>query len=140
VTTNNLLDRVNREPAPGWKPNPGDAIIGTVVDLDSMTSDYGDPYPVVVIAGDDGTETSLHCFHSVLRREVAQKQVRPGDRLAVKYLGTHESRTGGKPYEAYRVAVEKSAQNIAVEAAAAAVAARTVATVTDEPDDGDPPF
>ena len=47
--------------AEAWKPEPGDKLIGTVVDLDERDSAYGDePYPIVTVQNDDGNELAFH--------------------------------------------------------------------------------
>ena len=89
--------------AEAWKPNPGDTLIGVVVDIDSRTTEYG-TYPIVTIRDDDGAEFAVHAFHTVLRNEFAKRPPRLGERLGIKYLGKSD-----RGYEGYRVAWEKAA-------------------------------
>jgi hypothetical protein len=48
-----LLERLNNDYAPGWKPKPGDSIVGEVVGLSERTSDY-QTYGIVTVRQDDG--------------------------------------------------------------------------------------
>jgi hypothetical protein len=106
--TSSLVDRLERGTAAGWRPGVGDSIVGVVVDLDETLSNYGEGvYPVLTIARDsDGTEVAVHCFHSVLKGEVAKKRPQVGDRIGIKYLGIPE----GKRYELYRLVLERTVQ------------------------------
>lgn len=101
-----LTDRLARD-YPGWRPEPGDIIEGTLDAIKTGEGDYG-PYPLYELALDDGTGISLHAFHSVLRNELAT--ARPGDRIAVQYVGL-KPRKNGKPYESYKVALEQTPAN-----------------------------
>jgi hypothetical protein len=96
-----LADRLDSD-AEAWRPEPGDRVIGTVIDVDSRTSEFG-TYPIVVIETDDGNEISIHGFHTVLKNEFARRPPQPGERIGVKYLGKNAK--GG--YEAYRVVFDK---------------------------------
>ncbi len=103
--SSSLADRLQRGAAPGWRPEVGDAVIGTVVDIDEALSNFGEGvYPVITIArDDDSTEVAVHAFHTVLKHEVAKKRPQVGDRIGIKYLGVPQ----GKKYEAYRVLLER---------------------------------
>jgi hypothetical protein len=91
--------------AEAWKPEPGDKLIGVVVDLDERDSAYGDePYPIVTVETDDGSELALHAFHTVARNELAKQRPVVGDRIGIAYYGMKD----GKSYESYRVIVEKA--------------------------------
>ena len=91
--------------AEAWKPEPGDKLIGTVVDLDERDSAYGDePYPIVTVETDDGNELAFHAFHTVARNELAKQRPAIGDRIGIAYHGKQD----GKNYESYRVIVERA--------------------------------
>ena len=90
--------------AEAWKPEPGDKLIGTVVDLDERDSAYGDePYPIVTVQDDDGNELAFHAFHTVARNELAKQRPAIGDRIGIAYHG----KKNGKNYESYRVIVDR---------------------------------
>lgn len=96
-----LEDELNQEFAPAWRPDPGDTIIGRVVDLQQRTGDW-DPYWVVTLELDDGEREAVHAFHFVLAEELRKIRPQVGHRIAIKYLGKPD----GKRYENYRVATE----------------------------------
>ena len=98
-----ITERLNRDTAPGWRPEPGDEIIGAVIAVDVASSKYNGNYPVVTVLTEDGQEVAVHGFHSVLKSEFQRKQPRINDTLGVKYVGIPE----GKKYEHYRVVVER---------------------------------
>lgn len=98
----NLEDRLDK-PTTAWKPAPGDKIIGTVLELDTLESKFSGSYPLVVIETDDGEGNAIHAFHTVLRSELARKRPAIGDRLGIKYFGRDED--GG--YEMYRVILDR---------------------------------
>jgi hypothetical protein len=104
--TRTLQDRLDAS-AEAWRPNPGDKLIGTVVDVDLRASDYGDPYPIVTVQRDDGTEAAFHGFHTVARRELAKKQPQFGDQIGIKYVGKGEpAKPGMSGAELYKIVVE----------------------------------
>ena len=117
-TSRSLEDRLDSA-ATGWKPNPGDRLVGTVIDVDSRDGDYG-VYPIVTVQTDNGDEIAIHAFHTVLRREFAKRQPQPGERIGVKYLGKSD-----KGYESYKIVWENVVppdwSRIGVEAEAEAV-------------------
>lgn len=101
------IDRLLDSEIPGWKPEPGDKLVGTVVNLETggEGSTFGS-YPLLTIALDGSGELLMvHAFHSVLRRELSRKSVGMGDRLGIKYIGVREGGEFGK-FESYRVVVQ----------------------------------
>ncbi|HXF37410.1 MAG TPA: hypothetical protein VNO17_09545 [Actinomycetota bacterium] len=96
-----LAERIDSFPE-AWRPNPGDKLIGTVVEIGERASDYGGSYPVVTVLADDGREVVFHAFHTVAKSELARQRPEIGDRIGVKYFGRDEERK----YERYRVVVE----------------------------------
>lgn len=98
-----LEDRLNQEAAPGWRPEPGEQLVGTIVEISSATGDFGE-YPLLVVEKTDGTgDVAVHCFHTVLKSEVAAKRPSEGDKIGIKYLGIPT----GKKYESYRVVLDR---------------------------------
>ncbi len=94
--------------AEAWKPKPGDKLVGTVVDVDLRDSDYGDPYPIVTVEREDGTEAAFHGFHTVARRELAKKRPQVGDRIGIGYHGKAEpAKPGMSGAELYKIVVER---------------------------------
>lgn len=98
-----LEDRLDEFPK-GWRPKPGDKLVGVVTGIDVRDGDYG-RYPVVTVETEDG-EIAVHAFHTVLKRELARQRPRPGERIGIAYHGRDE----GKGYERYRLAVDREAE------------------------------
>ena len=98
------------DPSP-WMPHKEKEhpkqIAGTVVRVGLYTTSsaaYGvQTAPEVVLETPEKT-WGLRAFHSVLRSQLAQNNVQPGDTIAVEYQGMRESASGGSSYHGYRVA------------------------------------
>jgi hypothetical protein len=95
-----MHDRLNQTPIP-WKPEVGDELEGTVLEVDEYEGDHG-PYPVVLVGTDDGKKVTVYGSRSVLMSKLAKKRPRVGDRIGIKYLGYPE----GKSYHNYNVEVD----------------------------------
>jgi hypothetical protein len=102
-----LADRASNFPE-AWRPEAGDVIEGVVTEISSRDSEYGDPYQIVTVLDDDGTEFAVHCFHTMLRQEVERKQPKVDDRIAVAYHGLGEAKPGMQPPHRYRLIVERN--------------------------------
>jgi len=91
--------------AEAWRPEPGDKLVGRIIDIDERDSAYSEvPYPIVTVETDDGQEMAFHAFHTVARNELAKQRPVIGNRIGIAYHGRPE----GKSYEAYRVIVERA--------------------------------
>lgn len=103
-----LLGRLDIQ-AEGWKPKPGDTAFGTLVDMADGESEYG-VYPLLTLEAPGGQYVNVHCFHTVLKREVERRQARGtikiGDQVAVRYLGQIGASQKGSPSHMYRLAVD----------------------------------
>jgi hypothetical protein len=93
--------------AEGWRPNAGDRVVGTVVDISTTDGGYG-PYAIVTLKTATG-EVAIHAFHTVLRRELARRRPKIGDELDITYVGKSKAGAGnfGKGYDLYRVRSDK---------------------------------
>ena len=109
-----LEERLESGLPSAWRPDQEDpdTIIGKVVDIQVGTSDY-DPYPLIVIQQDDGSEKAIHGFHTVLKNELLRNKPQIGERIGIKYLGEQETKPGSrfKSFIGYRVSVEREASN-----------------------------
>ena len=65
VDLSNMLDSFPE----GWRPNPGDKLIGVVVGLETRDGGHGE-YPIVSVRSDDGHDRAFHAFHTVVRSEL----------------------------------------------------------------------
>jgi len=114
-----IADRLDREHAPGWKPEVGEQVIGTIVEIGEAPGTNWGPYPVLTIEREDGTgEVAVHAFHSVLRREIETRQPTEGDKIGIRYLGKKAGVT--QEYDSYRVVIERATPRAAGTAASAA--------------------
>jgi hypothetical protein len=94
----------------GWRPDRNEKLVGRVALIQTAGegSQFGS-YPLLTIVRDsDGDVVNVHCFHEVLRREVARQEVGVGDHIAIKYLGLTEGGGFGK-FENYRLINESNA-------------------------------
>jgi hypothetical protein len=98
-----LRDELLRPPAEAWRPAKGEVLIGEVVALDEREGFAGVRYPIVSVKTDAGEYVAIHCFHKVLRDELARWEPRVGERLGVAYHGRVDK--GESQYELYRVKV-----------------------------------
>ncbi len=125
-----LLDRLDKDHAPAWRPVDGDKIVGRVVEIGSYDGGYG-PYPiytVTVTAGTQetrslvvGVELAVHALGQVLVEKLAT--VRIGDRIAVKNLGKKPQKKGTGTYADWRVIVDQAPSSQPTAASAPAPAA-----------------
>ena len=86
----------------GWRPQAGDKLIGVVIGIEERTGDY-EPYPIVTIRTDGGSDFAFHAYHTVARREVEKLEPKVGDRIGVDYHGLHPERN----YERYRIVLQR---------------------------------
>jgi hypothetical protein len=94
----------------GWRPTPGDKLIGIVIGLETRVAEYGE-YPIVSVRTDDGRDYAFHAFHTVARRELEKLQPKLGDRIGIAYHGPHPT----KGYERYRIVIVRRAGEVAVD-------------------------
>lgn len=101
-TDKEMLALLGKPGAKPWIPNIGDAVTGTVIDIQQAESEYG-TYPLIEL--DCGNRTvAVHCYHSTLSRDIERRNVKPGDKLGIAYLGEKESKVKGhNPFHQYRV-------------------------------------
>jgi len=106
-TSNDSLEaRLDRDFADAWRPDPGDKIVGHVVELRAHENQYG-TYPIVTLVTDDDEEVAVHAFHTTLRNGLKRARVEIGDHIAIKYLGKRTPQSGRQQYADYRVLREQ---------------------------------
>jgi hypothetical protein len=93
-----LQDALDKDYAESWRAQPGDKIVGEVIDLSERTGAYG-RYPIVTLRTEEGDERALHAFHEVLANELARIAPKVGDTIGVRYDG----KDADKGYHKYRV-------------------------------------
>lgn len=107
------LDQLLDQDIAAWRPEAGDKVVGTVVNLDiaGNESAFGSYFLLTIRADATGELVNVHAFHTVLGRELARKSVGQGDRVGIKYLGRVE-RPGEPDFENYRVVVDRGASMV----------------------------
>jgi hypothetical protein len=103
----NLAERLDHFPE-AWRPTQaGEKLIGELVDVDFRDSEYGDPYPILVVLDADGREWAWHGFHAAARREVARKRPQIGERIGVVFAGIGEASPGMSAPVRWRLLVDR---------------------------------
>jgi hypothetical protein len=134
TTSRRSLEERLENPAEAWRPDPGEKLIGTVVDLDERESTYDEqPYPIVTVLTSDGNEHAFHGFHTVPRRELARLRPRLGERIGIVYHGRHP-----RGYEHYTIKLERDPTAPDWERIAAAAGEPTDEDEQQDEDDGIP--
>lgn len=90
-----------------WEPTePGEQIMGRITGIEYTDTRNG-PVPVVVMTAEDGSRVRAFCGRRVLRRQLVQSRVQPGDLVGIRFLGERESKAGNRFFD-YTVVVERS--------------------------------
>lgn len=97
-----MTDEFDFDYAEGWKPQPGDVLIGVVTETSVRQGQY-DPYPVITVRQDNGESRAFHAFHTVAQNQIVELNVQTGDRVGIKYMGKLQTRDGRGSYEGYRI-------------------------------------
>jgi hypothetical protein len=107
MSNESLTSRLEKDYAPAWRPQAGDALVGEVVDLSQNTGYDGAPYPIIVVKQDDGQEFALHAFHVVARNELAKQHPQIGERIGIRYTGDKATADGRGRFHGYRIVVDR---------------------------------
>jgi hypothetical protein len=87
----------NTSTSGAWKPNTGDTISGRIDDISEHDAGFG-RYPILELVTDTSV-VSVHCYHDVLKNELARLAPTIGDSVTITYQGKHPE----KNYHRYRV-------------------------------------
>jgi hypothetical protein len=105
-----LFDNVIKD-VHSWRPEPGDVIGGMLIDISDSTEGEFGSYVILTIETPSGRLVSVHCFHTVLRREIERKlergTLRVGDEIAIMYVGEGEAQGSRSAANLYRVVVNR---------------------------------
>lgn len=78
-----------------WEPTKDQSqtkrIEGEVIELGTGQSVHGG-FRTIKVKASDGTVWSVAAFHSVLKRQVEEAGLTPGDAIVVEYLGMQKSK------------------------------------------------
>lgn len=98
-----MKDRLDEDHAAAWKPEPGDELIGKVVDLGQRTTEWG-TYPIVTVKPEDGPALAFHAYHTVAKDALAGAYPSIGCEIGIRYFGKV---TGEKfSYQKYKIVVD----------------------------------
>lgn len=104
-------ERLEAGLAPAWRPDKDDpaVLIGKIIEISQGTSEY-EPYPLLVVQQDDGTEKAVHGFHTVLKNELIRQKPQPGERIGIKFLGEQATKPGSKfkSFIGYQVKIDRA--------------------------------
>lgn len=108
--------------APGWKPEEGDLLIGTVSGLSKGWSDYKQGfYPIVTITPEldkcnpeprsdslPGEPIAVHGFQFVLEDRFSSLKPMPGERIGIKVGPKVPTKDGKRTVQTYTVKMERT--------------------------------
>lgn len=109
--------------APGWKPEVGDVLIGTVSDLSTGWSDYKNAYyPIVTIDpeldncipnpprsdAEPGSPIAVHGFQFVLEDKFTALRPAQGERIAIKMGPQIPTKDGKRSVQTYTVKMDRA--------------------------------
>lgn len=103
-----LQNKINIRAARGWRPAPGETIVGKVAAITSRESEYG-KYPVITLAADTEdpeavSYVAVNAFHSILKNGLYEIKPSVGSRLAITYHGKIQpEKAGANAYHSYTV-------------------------------------
>jgi hypothetical protein len=111
-----LADRLDAE-AEKWVHEPGDKLLGDVLDVDTYVGDRGyEPCPMLTVEVAEGSteeggkpirpgeERIFYASRTVARSEVEKASLAVGDTVGIKYQGL----AAGKDYYGYKIRVLQS--------------------------------
>jgi hypothetical protein len=126
MTAGNISDALDSDYAPAWKPSSGDKLIGELIAVDERLGYNDEPYPILTVRCDNGSEFAVHAFHSVLRNEVGKQNPQLGETIAIKYGGEVAKEDGRGRYHSYKLVVDRSRSPVDL--------GKYAADTSDEPD------
>lgn len=98
----------------GWRPEPGDKVIGKIIGLQKGWSDQqGAYYPIIILEDElTGEAVSVHGFHYVLKERLASLRPVVGERIGIKMGDKIPSKDGRRTIQTYTVRVEGRSEDI----------------------------
>jgi hypothetical protein len=100
------MERDAAEPPTAWKPEPGDLLLGSILDIDARTTAHSkrpNDCPVITILNeDDEVVYDWWAYHDVAKKELAKLRPKVGERIAVRYMGRHPN-----GYFMYKIRIDR---------------------------------
>lgn len=94
-------EELRDEPAEAWIPEPGDVLVGELVDIDVRAAEHDPAVPVLTMRTDSDELVAVWAFYTVLRSELQKVSPQPGEWLGIRRLEDSEKgyrRYGVIPY------------------------------------------
>jgi len=89
---------------PARRLQPGEEIVGTIRQRDTVESQFRDELVMrLIVESDDREVGAIYANHTVLARKLRDLDPQPGDRIAIRRLDDHPE----KKYANYRVIVDR---------------------------------
>lgn len=92
-----------------WKPEPGETLVGTVINVTTRSTSYGSS-PVIVVQDDAGDVHAWWGFHAVARKELSRVRPRVGETIAIRRLPDGKGTQGR--YRRFAVAVDRETEGV----------------------------
>ena len=90
-----------------WDPEPGEKVIGRMLDTDWVKAKTGRWLPIVRLEKKDGSVVRVPAAREVIKRKLESEKAQPGDLIGLKYEGLAASKNGGNEYHSYKLAVTR---------------------------------
>jgi hypothetical protein len=92
------------QPVRHWRPEPGDALLGTLRGLKPAQGPFGEGH-MLVIETETGELWGMW-LTAYVKAELEAQHARPGTLVGIKYLGKGTSKSSGKSYNRYEVVAQ----------------------------------
>lgn len=99
------LEALLEHDAEGWRPEPGERLVGTVRDVAKASNDFSKDYPLLTIEDPLGKWWAVHAFHTVLWQKIAELEPAAGDAIAISFDGMVQGKSA--EYARWRVYLER---------------------------------
>ena len=102
-------DQARQSEAKRWKPTEaGEELIGTLVEGEWVTTQYGDTR-VLTVEDDEGALHTVWVSGVVFQNEIDRLHPAPGSIIGIRFTGKHESKKpGGNAYNGWAVFAAES--------------------------------
>jgi len=89
--------------APSWRPDEGDVLVGVVQEFTVGSTSWGDVNVCTLLDEETDEQIAVWLSSTVLLSEFTKLDVKPGDRVGIRYDGKHPE----KRYHRYVVRVDR---------------------------------
>lgn len=93
-----------------WKPQPGESLVGRIVQYGTGQSSFG-PVRTAIVEQDNGERVSLWLSSTVLLGLFREHRPKTGERIGLRFLGKHPT----KNYKRYALIVDRPEAELSFE-------------------------